>query len=466
MLANEEEFVERLPVPDVDDLREDVSAAWVADVAGNVDLPVYLRDGGAGGGPPFQILDIPKADGSRMRIHVLHPGRHAALHRAVDDIRIAIDESLGPGVFGYRRGADRSASYSQEWLAFNDLTAQLSRDAEWVVLADVSSFFSSLSWVRVAEAVTEIDSGAPKSLLKLAADFQQSGLEYLPSGYGDARLLANAVLGLVDKRLEVPITRWVDDYRLFVPAASDPGEELDALQLGLRGIGLELNHAKTQVVPAERGVEVSRNSLTSVYHPDRDPPEQVRHHLHKVFYRALEDPKEHRREIRFLLPRLAEQGDDVALSFAFHGLNAFPWEAPRLIRYIATFADRQEVHFLVNAHLAAAARSADAWMVARLGALGCRMPLSDFAAEALARNLERLIGSPAWGLGLRALAVAGRREAAEIATAANCPDPRSALVSLRDLGLPAPKVLRDEEPVLASILDAGPAPLPPIDTIL
>jgi hypothetical protein len=446
-------------------LQEDIRAAWVPDVAGGLDLAAYLSGRQGSHGPAFQRLEVPKADGEGMSIHVLHPAWHAALHCAADGLREKIDASLREGVFGYRRGADSSSSYSDQWLAFSDYTAERSQTAEWVVLADVADFFQSLSWIRVTESLAEVDSAAVAPVLRIAADLDRCGLACLPSGYADARLLGNAVLSLVDRRLDVPVARWVDDYRLFVPPGRDPEAVLGALRDALGEIGLRLNEQKTEVVPGVCGERASHNALSSVYHPDRDPPDAVRENLHRTFYEVLDEPTVNRRKVRFLLPRLAEQRDDVALSFAFHGLSAFPWDAPRLVSYISTFAERREVVFLVNAHLASAARDGDGWIVSRLAPLACHVGISDFAAEALEGNIDALAHTPAWGMALRALAMRGRESAVEIATAPDSPDPRAALVALRDLGRAFPDHLREVEPVLSSLLHQR-APLPRTDTIL
>lgn len=448
------------------DLGEDIRAAWVPDVAGGADFAAFLSGASPGHGPLFQRLEVPKAGGGSMKIRVLHPGWHAALHRSVAGLKDKIDAALHPGVFGYRRGADSAADYSSEWLAFSRHTAKRSQAAKWVVLADVASFFPSLSWIRVAEALAEIDADATRPLLEVAAEMEQGGLDYLPSGYADARLLANAVLNLVDRRIDVPIARWVDDYRLFIPPDVDPMSALGALRDALAGIGLRLNEDKTEIVPAARGEEVSKSALTSVYHPDRDPPERVRENLHRVFYESLEDPVLNRRAVRFLLPRLAREEDDVALSFAFHGLTALPWEAPRLVNYIAAFARRPEVAFLVNAHLAAAAEEGDAWLVSRLGVLACGMDISSRTSAALLEGLEGLEETPAWGVALRVLSLAGDPHVSAIAGRPDSPDPRAAMAALRDLDLALPDHLREAEPALASALAFAPASRPVTETIL
>jgi hypothetical protein len=448
------------------DLGEDIRAAWVPDVAGGADFPAFLSGALPGHGPLFQRLEVPKADGGSMKIRVLHPGWHAALHRSVSGLKDKIDAALHPGVFGYRRGADSTTDYSSEWLAFSSHTAEKSQAAKWVVLADVASFFPSLSWIRVAEALAEIDAGATGPLLEVAAEMERGGLDYLPSGYADARLLANAVLNLVDQRIDIPIARWVDDYRLFIPPDVDPTSALDALRGALADIGLSLNEDKTEIVPGARGEEVSKSALTSVYHPERDPPARVRKNLHRLFYESLEDPVLNRRTVRFFLPRLAREEDDVALSFAFHGLTAFPWEAPRLVDYIAAFARRPEVVFLINAHLAAAAEEGNAWLVSRLGVLACNMEISSQTSSALLEGLEELEETPAWGVALRVLSLAENPYVSVIADRPDSPDPRAAMVALRDLNLPLPDHLREAEPVLASALAFAPASRPGTETIL
>lgn len=451
---------------DIENLEEDLRSAWVPDVAAGVDYPAYLAGAPAGDGPVFQPLQVPKADGGQMAIRVLHPGWHAALHRVASSLRGKIDEALRPEVFGYRRGADRSYNYSEEWLAFSKHTASEARQAQWVVLADVSAFFSSVSWLGVAESVAEIDINLTKPLLDLARVFEQAGLDHPPSGYADARLLCNAFLDAVDRQLEVPIARWVDDYRLFIPPGDDPEVQIGALRQALNDVGLKLNEAKTQVVPGAKGAEASQNALTSVYHPDKDPPERVQKNLRRLFHESLENPRANRRSIRFLLPRLANESDDIALSFAFDGLRTIPWEAPRLVKYLSAFADRPEVRYLVDSNLAAAAVNEDAWLTARLGVLGCHIELSSQTATTLLEKIGAFEGTPAWGIVLRALALSGREEAGALAETEDCPDPRAAITALRDLNRTIPAHLVEAEPVLAEALKHWPAPAPTADTIL
>jgi Reverse transcriptase (RNA-dependent DNA polymerase) len=451
---------------DLENLEEDFRAAWVPDVAAGVDYPAYLAGAPAGDGPVFQPLRVPKPNGGHMSIRVLHPGWHAALHRVAVGLRGKIDETLGPGVFGYRRGADRSYNYSDEWLAFSSHTASEAQRAEWVVLADVSAFFSSISWLGVAESLAEIDVNLTKPLLDLAFEFERAGLDHPPSGYADARLLCNAVLDAVDRRLEVPIARWVDDYRLFIPPGMDPEGQIGALRQALDEVGLQLNEAKTEIVPGARGAEASKSALSSVYHPDRDAPEKVQKNLHRLFYESLDNPQAHRRSIRFLLPRLAKESDDIALSFAFDGLRTIPWEAPRLVKYLSAFEGRPEVAYLIDSNLAAAAARGDAWVTARLGVLGCHLKISSRTAAVLVENIGAFEGTPAWGMLLRVLALSGREEAAVIAEAEDPPDPRAAITALRDLDRPIPPHLAEAEPVLAEVLKHWSAPPPSADTIL
>src|SRR5690349_10933761 len=107
--------------PAAEGLAEDHRTAWVPDVAGNLEVPALLgRPNLQPYGRPFQRLAVPKADGSEMRVPVLHPSWHVALHQATDPLRSDIDALLRPGVIGYRRGADPQSHYAKEWRRFSD----------------------------------------------------------------------------------------------------------------------------------------------------------------------------------------------------------------------------------------------------------------------------------------------------------------------------------------------------------
>lgn len=456
----------RLVDQTLDDLAEDFSTAWVPDVGGNFDASLFAAGGYPGTGPLVQPLAVPKADGTTMHVQVLHPGWHVRLHGAVAGIRASVGEALAPGVFGYRRGAAAQCRYADEWRRFSDFSRDASAQSRYVVFSDIRRFFAHLPWDSVIDGVAETCGAVPPELTTLAADWESAGLTTPPAGYADARLLAHCVLHGVDRQLPMRFARWVDDYRLFVDQDMHPEQAVQVLRVALETAGLELNMSKTRVVPATEAATETANSLASAYHPDRDPPDRVRANLRAILSEAVESPVRHRRALRFVLARLAREHDDVALTFAVEAITKYPWEAPRLVSYLACFADHPVVVGAVNSTLAAAAEERDAWLLCRLGALACRTGVSVPTAALLADVLPDIADGPGWGMGLRVLAVHGHSKAVHRLLRCGIGEPRAALIALSDLGDPSPVALRRAEPVTAAAVESGPAALPPVESLL
>jgi hypothetical protein len=448
------------------DLTEDMQAAWVPDVGGWVDLDGLLRSSWLGGNPVSQRLKVPKVGGGAMDIAVLHPGWHAALHRATTEIRDPIEQALHPAVFGYRYGASATAKYARLWHQFRDYSRRMTMQSAHVVNADVSNFFFSLNWDRVIKSVRRITGQPSKKLELLIEPLTLGGLAHPPSGYADARLLANAVLHQVDQELSVPFSRWVDDYRLFIPRNQDPKREIERLRVALLDVGLRLNEQKTRVLSAAEAADANANTLASVFHPERESDDQVHESLKAVFDGASQDPVGRRRDLRFVLPRLAKQNDDTALDFALGALEKNPWEAPRLVSYISVFRERRHVASSVDAIFRRCIDSGSVWLTARVGALACSTGISRSTGALLGERLEQFAGTPAWGMGLRALSLNGWGAQVQQVLKRGATDKRAALIALRDLNVSLERSLEEEEPLTAEALNTGPAPRPPLEAIL
>jgi hypothetical protein len=307
----------------------------------------------------------------------------------------------------------------------------------------------------------------PAPLAAVASTMTKAGVPYLPTGYSDARFLGNVVLAIAERDLSFPFARWVDDYRLFVASKREANHAFDQLDAGLARVGLRRNVGKTQVVTARTGIERHHRTLASVYHPEREATATVARKLREVFATAVIDPVEHRREIRFCLPRLAEQKDEIAIPFAVDVLTRYPWEAPRAVAYLAAFVDRGEndLASLIAAPLEHALRNGDAWIVSRVAALAARLALRPTTLQTMEARHEAFAGTPAWGLILRVLALHGRTDPVRKAIE-NSADARATLVASRDLGLRVPKRLMRQEPLLVEALETEPAPIPPAQTLL
>lgn len=450
-------------------LSEDWLTAWVPDIGGHFDASLFLTHTMTGERPAVQWLRAPKPGGATtMLVPTLHPATHVALHRATDPLRSPANNMLGEGVFGYRQGADPTRRYADDWQAFTAHTRSLAAESEAVVFADISSFFPSTPWPVVEQALRRHFSGeATDQIFRLMKTLDAQGLHYPPPGYADARLLANVVLHDVDRSIEVPWARWVDDYRLFVPAGRDPQAHIDALAKHLRRFGLELNAAKTRVRPAAEVTRTHRNVLGEVYNPERDGEEKAVAALHRLLEEARQDPVKERTKLRFALGRLTKTNDSSAVPFALAALRDIPWEAPRLVGYLGNFADELPVRKGANNVLKEAAGAGDAWLVARLAPLLMRNGLSSQSAEVLEEAMPGLTGTPTWGLALRLLALSGHESQVIRLTYDDVSDPRAALIALADLRLPLPDRLVRLEPLTAQALEAaGRAPVPSLQSLL
>lgn len=445
-----------------DSLTEDWRTAWVPDLGRNLDAAAFLAGGEIGSSPLFQSLRVPKPNGD-MTVPVLHPGWHATLHRLVAPVKDEVDALLPESVFGYRRGATNQ-HYAHSWQRLNAFTEEMAKDSQEVVYADVKGFFSKTPLARAVTALEELVGRRLPELQELADVFASSGLPALPSGYGDARLLGNVVLAAVDRQLSVPFARWVDDYRLFVPRGQSSDAALAELERALTAAGFALAPGKTRTLDADEVADGQTDVITSVYHPERDEAEKAQADLKKAFHEAAEDPVKNRRLLRYVLARMEHTRDKSASEWAGALLPKLPWDAPRLISYLARCGFKGPPgQTLFERDLVEAARQGDTWLVSRWGALALHTGVSAQTRDDLVEVFHHFEGTPAWGFVARILARAGAR----LEVAAACADPidaRAALIALRDLDV-RPYDLAAREPTVAAALEE-PAPLPELTSRL
>jgi hypothetical protein len=332
----------------------------------------------------------------------------------------------------------------------------------------VSNFFESVNIVHISSAMVRKYGSAWEDVEQGLRILQQAGVRGLPAGYGDARLIGNLILAHVDSRLSVPFTRWVDDYRLFVNSKGDAAKLLSELETALRELGLELNGAKTQIMPS--GDFLRRRMgipLDSVYHPQDEPREIVRANLRTVFSNAI--ASENRRMLRFVLPRLGAEGDDFALAYALVALQSDHVDAPRMVQYVAAFLGDPGVRDRVQDLVVDLGGRGQVWNLLRVTPLLCRIPLRSDTVAALALILRDTRSAAVWGAVLRVLSVQQEqvlvREA--LSDRPDIPDSRAAVAAQLDLGLPVSEGLRERAAAtVRSLEDLAFIPLPSVDSRL
>jgi hypothetical protein len=416
---------------------------------------------------PFEWIAVPKPDGTSLRAPLIPLTWLGALHAAVAPLVDAVDASASPGVCGYRRGAEVGSAYSIEYRRFTEFSVAEASNARYVVSADVRRFFRATSWRSVLSSAQKAAStAAAADLALLSGQLEALGLTHLPPGYADARFLANMVLLGPDEAIGVPFTRWVDDYRIFAATLDEAHAALRRLTDGLSATGLMINEAKVRIESSEDFLAGRGAPLTSVYHPEMEPAECVQAALRAQFFAAAVDPVSQRRLLRFVLPRLAAERNDIAVDWALRVLSDVPWEAPRLLAYLAAFTDRAAVRTGTEQLLLRAVDSGNVWLAARLAALACSTGVSLSARRALVQGLAGTESRTLWGLLLRALALSGHGDAVTSEIRRRTLDHRAALAALRDLALPVPDALLGLVGPTAKALGDDAAPVPSLRTIL
>lgn len=453
-------------------LEEDRRSAWVPDVVAGADsfkLVEWGSDRALGStSTKFDVLQIPKPDGTHFSAPILPLPTLIGLFEALEPVRAVIDDVLDPGVCGYRRGAEADSSYSREYLRFTEMTRAESEGATHIVTADVAKFFAKTSWSTVLASFADVlGADVPPALERWIATASRRGLDVLPAGYADARLLGNVVLASVDKEIAGRFARWVDDYRLFATSEHEAAELVQRLDKGLAAVGLVSNSRKTKMYTQAEFESNRSRPLESVYHPDLETPEQVRSSLRSLFLESASDPVIGRRGLRFSLSRLAREEDDFALDWSLSVLPEIPWEAPRVTAYVARFAHRRFVGGAVERLLVDALAAREDWLSVRLAALACHTGIrSSAAAEAVVAAATSTGSSSLWGLLLRALSVGGWRDETAYVLSRGVLDARAAIAAQIDLSAALPESIEREFPWTVDALRGHAVPLPSVESIL
>jgi hypothetical protein len=447
------------------ELEEDLSTAWVPDALDWFDIDA-LGHGARALAQETAALSIPRPDGGSLTVYPLPVDLLLRLHRSVDQLRHPADAALAPSVCGYRRGSEPGEGYRKEHTRFVDFIRAGLESHPYTGTADVAAFFSCVSYDLTLLAVDRVDPESTAAVAPVLKELASAGVIGLPPGYGDARLLSNLVLALADTALqESSFCRWIDDYRIFGASRSNVDLGIDRLTEALAMLKLRLNTSKTRTLRSEAMRTKLGRPLESVFHPEQETGPHTLAALRAVFSRAVADPLNHRREIRFSLRRMAKLGDPLAIDFALHGLVGLPWELPRLIDYLACFVDDPRVHEAVGAHVVKAAKESDDWRMARLLPLAIAMGgLTEDVVSSVAFYADRTRSPATWGLALRFLSLAGFNDALDLGKAEL--DPRAVLAAYADFQAKPPVDLVARSPETAAMLACSAAPPPSPHSIL
>lgn len=452
------------------DLREDLATRWVPDAIADVDLNEAIAHPRVGDGD-VRLVDVPRVGGGVRRAPVLSGSALSALRCAVHPLRQFSNEVLDPAVCGYRVGATGDVSYSEEYRRFRAFADAMSDQSSWVVIADVSNFFDSVTPHAIRLALRNDFEPAVEPVVDLLHQFQARGVVGLPAGYGDARLIANAVLAPVDRAVGPRFTRWIDDYRVFTATRAEADGVVRAFRAALGALDLRLNDAKLEIMPSLEYRRARHGMpLDSVYHPQDEPEAAVRAALRSVFISAVSMGD--RRRLRFVLPRLARELDPAAIDYAFAALHANSVDAPRLVHYLSAFTSEATVTARIRA--LSVDRTLSDWVLMRIVPLLCRIDLDNETLDAISHRAENTDSSLLWGLLVRLLAVQRHERTFDLLNRPqDVRDSRAAVAAFVDLDIEVPDSLRT--PATEATVQAlerraahgiAHAPLPMVESLL
>jgi len=201
-------------------------------------------------------------------------------------------------VFSYRfeKGAGASLFSSdrtyKHWLKAQQKYVQDNLRIKQIVATDISDFYARVNFHRLENLLDEVapGNGAARYIKKHIRIIRAKQSFGLPVGGSAARILAELALADADRAVRDnahDVTRFVDDYRIFLTSKDDPYEALAfiAEQLAISE-GLALNASKTRLFSRseflkhigsmvsdinEEAEDVALDSLTSNLYFDDDP---------------------------------------------------------------------------------------------------------------------------------------------------------------------------------------------------
>jgi hypothetical protein len=219
-----------------------------------------------------------------------------------DKIETKRQSGSGARAFSYRFAVDadtgkvfRSDRTYKDWLHRQNNLVTKDKKIRRIITTDISDYYSRINFHRLENLLDEAapGHGAIRFIKKHIKIIRAKHSFGLPVGGSAARLLGELALIDTDQALKdrgLVVTRFVDDFRIFLTASDNTYDALRFLaeQLGITE-GLSLNSAKTTVIPRrdyihaldsmttdlEEEVEgIALDTLTTHLYFDEEPDEE------------------------------------------------------------------------------------------------------------------------------------------------------------------------------------------------
>jgi hypothetical protein len=278
----------------------------------------------------------------------------------VDTFMYDLDKRLATKnhVFGYRPLAPRSTNAPfgwgiGQWLRFR---AELRRQVESgrygaLVRTDLAAFFELIPHGRLDERLTSL--GVKDSSSRELRAFLRGCMgkaHGLPQGPDPSGVLASAYLHPLDQELigaGYGYVRYVDDIIVLAANSTEAKKALRLLEQEARRLDLMVQSAKTELVVGMADMQAAVNDDDEIagidYVIKRGPRTASNLAVHAAWIKAARGGMPARRYLKFLLGRLTDNKDPVAVSWCLARLGLLDYLAPTVCRYLSLFAHRPTV---------------------------------------------------------------------------------------------------------------------------
>src|SRR6266404_4627865 len=198
----------------------------------------------------------------------------------IERARLPVEDQT---IFSYRYRYDNEEGTLFDtnlgWREFQQVSIERAKNADFVVISDISDFYPRVYHHRLENALGEVigDSEIIRRIMLLLKKITKHNVSYgLPVGGPAARLLSELLLNRVDHLLQVrgvTFCRFADDYHIFAQSRVGAYSSLVFLsEILYDNEGLSLQKSKTRLMSTQEFQDVSEFGVAR----DDPPADQAR----------------------------------------------------------------------------------------------------------------------------------------------------------------------------------------------
>lgn len=334
---------------------------------------------------PCNLANVPKGKGAVRPGAILTFEDQIAYTMLVDSIYPELHAELsdiqGVSDFAYQlQPQDHSTWFKHQFTCWDEFKnkslEKISEGSQFVVVTDVTGCYENIDLNLLTADLRRI--GAPPQTIsqirKLLKKWGQVGTKGLPQGISASHLLAKLYMSGVDIEIRnagYSQFRFVDDIRIFCNSIPEAKRALMTLTGILRRRGLNLQSAKSKILQADDArleiagkatvidaLHARLRSETDIIEVDGYPyaieiqintgvpnAEQLKI-IRQAFrdYFVLGDDADFDKTLfHYLLNKLGNASDNVAVTYSLDLLERHPEETPHILKYLSKLSGRSAV---------------------------------------------------------------------------------------------------------------------------